>query len=95
MLAIDETRVRQGSAAPGNTTPLAVLLPQLRAQGVRATSANGVLGDPAGASAREGCRLLDAAAEELATMLDSWNRSGTARHDATTASPERSERAGR
>ncbi len=84
MLAIDETRVRRDSAAAGNTTPLAVLLPGLRTRGLRATSANGVLGDPAGASAREGLHLLDAAADELAAMLDSWSRSDPARNDGAT-----------
>jgi creatinine amidohydrolase len=33
-------------------------MPMLREQGVRAVSANGVLGDPAGASAAEGEQLL-------------------------------------
>ena len=42
----------------GNVTPLASLLPRLRAEGVRAVSPNGVLGDPAGASAEEGRKLL-------------------------------------
>ena len=34
-------------------------------EGVRAVSPNGVLGDPAGASAEEGRALLDAAPEDL------------------------------
>ena len=34
-------------------------MPELRAHGVRKVSPNGVLGDPAGASAAEGTRLLD------------------------------------
>jgi creatinine amidohydrolase len=45
-------------------------MPRLRAEGVRAVSANGVLGDPAGASAAEGARLLAALAASLGEALD-------------------------
>jgi creatinine amidohydrolase len=45
------------------------LLPRLRAEGVRAVSPNGVLGDPAGASAAEGRSLLDAAIADLRTFV--------------------------
>ena len=37
---------RRPAARPGNVEPLAALLPRLRAEGVRAVSPNGVLGDP-------------------------------------------------
>ncbi len=47
------------------TAPLAELLPRLRSEGVRAVSPNGVLGDPAGASAEEGQALLAAAIADL------------------------------
>ena len=47
-------------AEPGNTRPIAELLPELRAHGVRGARANGVLGDPTGATAAEGCRALRA-----------------------------------
>ena len=68
VLALDPGLV--GPDAPaGNGTPLAALLPALRAGGVAAVSPNGVLGDPAGASAEEGERLLDALAAELAAAL--------------------------
>ncbi|GAA1890353.1 mycofactocin biosynthesis peptidyl-dipeptidase MftE [Lapillicoccus jejuensis] len=49
--------VRGPLAEPGCTLPLAQLLPRLRRDGVRAVSANGVLGDPTGASAEEGRAL--------------------------------------
>jgi mycofactocin system creatininase family protein len=49
----------------GNVTPLASLMPRLRAEGVRAVSPNGVLGDPSGASAEEGRELLRAAIADL------------------------------
>lgn len=48
--------VRLDRADAGNTAPLRELMPQLRAGGVGAVSTNGVLGDPAGASAEEGVR---------------------------------------
>jgi mycofactocin system creatininase family protein len=53
----------------GNVTPLVALMPQLRAEGVRAVSPNGVLGDPSGASAGEGRSLLDAATEDLRAFV--------------------------
>jgi mycofactocin system creatininase family protein len=59
MLHLDPARVRQDLAEPGDATPIAELMPRLRAEGVRAVSANGVLGDPAGASASHGAELFD------------------------------------
>jgi creatinine amidohydrolase len=60
MLAVAPELVRPERAEPGNTEPLSSLLPALRSGGVRAASANGVLGDPAGASAVEGAAMLAA-----------------------------------
>lgn len=60
MLHLRPDSVRLDLAEPGNTAPLAALLPHLRARGVAAVSRNGVLGDPRGASAAEGQRLLAA-----------------------------------
>jgi len=65
MLAIAPERVHLERAEAGDLRPPAVLLPRLRASGVRPVSSNGVLGDPAGADAAEGNRLLTRAAEEL------------------------------
>jgi creatinine amidohydrolase len=45
------------------------LLPRSRAEGVRAVSPNGVLGDPAGASAGEGRAPLDAAIADLRAFV--------------------------
>jgi creatinine amidohydrolase len=53
----------------GDRRPLADLLPELRASGVAAVAPNGVLGDPAGASAAEGEALLDALVADLATAV--------------------------
>lgn len=62
-----------GDARPvGATAPIASLLPQLRAGGVRAVSGNGVLGDARGASAEEGTTLLEKASADLAAFLEQW-----------------------
>ena len=58
MLHLRPHRVRLSQAEAGNTAPLAELLPRMRAGGVGAVSANGVLGDPSGASAAEGEAML-------------------------------------
>ncbi len=58
MLHLRPWAVRRDLAVAGDTRPLAEILPAMRAGGVAAVSANGVLGDPAGASAEEGARLL-------------------------------------
>jgi mycofactocin precursor peptide peptidase len=46
-------------AVVGDTRPLAVLMPELMARGVRAVSPSGVLGDPTGATAEEGRALFE------------------------------------
>ena len=71
-LALDASRVRRDLAVAGATGDLRELLPALRRDGVRAASANGVLGDPSGASADGGLRLLDEAAGALAAFVDGW-----------------------
>jgi mycofactocin precursor peptide peptidase len=70
MLALAPHDVRLELAAAGDTRPVSELMPALRASGVRALSGNGVLGDPAGASAAEGEALLAALAADLAETLD-------------------------
>lgn len=65
MLALDPARVHVGRAEAGATGELNILLPRLREEGVRPVSPNGVLGDPAGASAAEGRALLAAASDDL------------------------------
>jgi creatinine amidohydrolase len=47
-------------------------MPAMRDGGVRAVSPNGVLGDPAGASADEGSALLDALADQLIDEVARW-----------------------
>jgi len=58
--------------AAGDTRPLTDLMADLRAGGVASVSPNGVLGDPAGASAEEGAALLDALVDDLSAALDAW-----------------------
>ena len=46
--------------------------PHCEAGGVAAVSPNGVLGDPTGASAAEGARLLDELATALERAVAAW-----------------------
>jgi creatinine amidohydrolase len=59
LLHLDPSVVRLELAAPGERRPVSELMDRLRAGGVRPVSANGVLGDPTGATAAQGARLLD------------------------------------
>lgn len=72
LLALAPALVRTSAIEPGDTRPLPELLPELRAGGVAAVSANGVLGDPRGADAGEGERLLDALADDLVRAVTRW-----------------------
>lgn len=67
MLHLAPQLVRGDLAERGNIAPVAELLPAMRSGGIAAVSANGVLGDPAGASAAEGRALLDGLVERLTT----------------------------
>ncbi len=70
MLAIAPERVDLAVAVPGDTRPLAELLPALRAGGVGSVSPNGILGDPTSATREEGERLLAAAVDDLIGFVD-------------------------
>jgi creatinine amidohydrolase len=72
MLALDPAVVRPERARRGNTTPLAELMPAMRAGSVRAVSPSGVLGDPTGASAAEGHDVLTAITAALTAALARW-----------------------
>ncbi len=76
MLAVAPWTVRVEAARAGVTDPLSALMPRLRAAGVRSVSPSGVLGDPSGASAREGRELLRSMAEEIAARLVRWAPGG-------------------
>jgi mycofactocin precursor peptide peptidase len=72
MLHVEPAGVRADRAEAGVTTPIDELLPRLRAEGVRAVSPTGVLGDPAGASAEEGGRLLAGLVERVVAAAAAW-----------------------
>jgi creatinine amidohydrolase len=74
MLALAPERVRLEAAELGDVRPLAAVIGDLRRGGVRAVSDNGVLGDPTGASAEEGLRLLDTMATDLVGCVEAWRR---------------------
>jgi len=69
LLALDPAAVRIDRAEPGVTAPLADLMADLRAGGLVAVTANGVLGDPTGASAEEGRRQLQAWSDALEAFV--------------------------
>jgi len=71
MLHLQPWSVRLNQAQAGNVAPIHELLPTLMASGVRAVSPNGVLGDPAGATAAEGARCLEVMAAAIAANLRS------------------------
>jgi mycofactocin system creatininase family protein len=71
-LALNPGRVRLRRAEPGSTRPIAELMPALRASSVRAVSPNGILGDPAGASAAEGDALLATLLADLLDTVRAW-----------------------
>ncbi|MEV7889774.1 mycofactocin biosynthesis peptidyl-dipeptidase MftE [Streptomyces sp. NPDC002817] len=79
MLHLAPERVRPDAAVTGDTRPLAVLLPELMAHGVRAVSPSGVLGDPTGASAEEGRRVLDATVSATVRRITAWAVDGRGR----------------
>jgi mycofactocin system creatininase family protein len=59
-------------AEPGDTRPLAEVLPALRAGGVAAVSPNGILGDPTGASAGAGAQVLADLVTSLVDQVAAW-----------------------
>lgn len=71
-LAIAPGTVRMDRAQVGDCRPIGALMPVLQAGGIRAVSANGVLGDPTGATAEEGDDLLTAMASDLVGRCAAW-----------------------
>ncbi|MGR7000980.1 mycofactocin biosynthesis peptidyl-dipeptidase MftE [Yinghuangia aomiensis] len=79
MLHLAPELVRADRLVAGDTRPLAVLLPELRAHGVRAVSPTGVLGDPTGADADEGRRLVEEMTRALVERITAWQVDGRGR----------------
>ena len=72
MLAIAPALVRMSKAEAGRPEPLVDLIDELRANGVRAVSPNGVLGDPRKATANHGKALLTRLIIDLVAAIDEW-----------------------
>jgi len=72
LLALSPAQVALERAEAGRTEPVGALAGRLVAEGVRAVSPNGVLGDPTGASAEEGARLLAALTADLVAAVADW-----------------------
>ncbi|MEO5722794.1 MAG: mycofactocin biosynthesis peptidyl-dipeptidase MftE, partial [Ilumatobacteraceae bacterium] len=72
MLAIAPELVRLDAAAAGRTEPVSQLAEELVRDGVLAVSPNGVLGDPAGATASHGRNLLTRLTIDLIAAVDEW-----------------------
>lgn len=70
MLWLRPWSVHTERAEPGSTQPLRVILPAMRVGGLAAVSPNGVLGDPRGATADEGRRLLTAMVTAVRAVAD-------------------------
>lgn len=68
MLAIDPGLVRLELARPGADASI----DELRRLGVKAVSPSGVLGDPDGASGREGERFIAAFVDDLVHSIEAW-----------------------
>lgn len=79
MLHLAPELVHTDRLETGDTRPLAVLLPELRAHGVRAVSRTGVLGDPTGADSREGRRLVEEMTRTLVDRITAWQVDGRGR----------------
>ncbi|GEP36469.1 mycofactocin system creatininase family protein [Nocardioides psychrotolerans] len=69
MLRLAPVTVQVDRLTAGPTEPVEQLMPALRAQGVRAVSPSGVLGDPTGADARRGDAILAEMVQRLVAEL--------------------------
>ncbi len=72
LLHISPTDVWADERLPGNTAPLAELMPQMRRGGVAAVSALGVLGDPTTATAEAGARIFAEMVNGCADRVRRW-----------------------
>ncbi|MEM8705912.1 MAG: mycofactocin biosynthesis peptidyl-dipeptidase MftE [Actinomycetota bacterium] len=71
MLAIDAARVRLDLAEPGAEGPASELLREIMRSGVKHVSPNGVLGNPAGATAAAGEEILADWVRQVVALLES------------------------
>lgn len=71
MLALAPASVRRDRLEPGATESLNELLPRMRVGGVAAVSTNGILGDPRGADAETGSRMVERVVDRI---TEQWRR---------------------
>ncbi|MFF0224128.1 mycofactocin biosynthesis peptidyl-dipeptidase MftE [Streptomyces sp. NPDC004629] len=79
LLHLAPERVLMPRAAPGERRPLPAIMPRLRTGGVRSVSPTGVLGDPTGANADQGRRMLRELASDVAGRITAWRVDGLGR----------------
>lgn len=72
LLHLSPADVTMDRAEPGNTAPIADLMPQLRSGGMLAATPNGILGDPTGATALEGERLFADLVRRAGKAIENW-----------------------
>jgi len=72
LLHISPGDVWADELAPGNTAPLAELMPAMRRGGIAAVSEVGVLGDPTTATAAEGERIFAEMVNGCAGRIRRW-----------------------
>ncbi|MGV0792870.1 mycofactocin biosynthesis peptidyl-dipeptidase MftE [Mycolicibacterium sp. XJ1819] len=72
LLHISPQQVRLDQRVPGNSAPLAELMPELRRGGVGAVSKVGILGDPTTATADEGARIFAEMVDGCVTRIRRW-----------------------
>ncbi|EME21189.1 mycofactocin biosynthesis peptidyl-dipeptidase MftE [Rhodococcus triatomae] len=72
LLHLSPGDVRSDRLECGNVRPISALMPELRSGGVASVSANGVLGDPTGASAEEGARVFEQMCARAADAVHRW-----------------------
>ncbi|NKS63990.1 mycofactocin biosynthesis peptidyl-dipeptidase MftE [Rhodococcus hoagii] len=72
LLHLSPADVTMDRAEPGNTAPIADLMPQLRSGGMLAATPNGILGDPTGATAEEGERLFADLVRRAGKAIENW-----------------------
>lgn len=81
MLAIDPTSVRLDNAEAGNTQPLSEIMDHLTSGRLASVAPNGVLGDPAGASAEAGRQHLAELVSQVLAALGSVEPEGPSQNE--------------
>jgi creatinine amidohydrolase len=77
MLALAPHLVDVTRADAGNTAPLRDVMTDIREGGIRAVSANGILGNPRTATRDEGERIVAALVDDLRRFVDACRKEWT------------------